>query len=232
MNIHCLNDDWEFRLKHILNRFIETSPELIALQEVCIDSKTQLNQIEYIRDYLQQRGYPVRELRAQYTHVAWERFDEYVVLISKLRVAEFDQGFLPVSLLQRGFVAFNINQAWYINTHLEFKAENAIYRKKQIEFLMQRFTQAPHLIVGDFNSAPGSPEQSSLGNSGYYAFFPGDSHLGDDGNASRRIDGIWFSPQFYGKTENLHGGIILNEKVQDRYLSDHFAVYAQFSLKN
>jgi endonuclease/exonuclease/phosphatase family metal-dependent hydrolase len=231
MNIHCFNDDWQFRLSHILDKFIEISPELIALQEVCENPQARLSQIEFIRNYLSQRNYHIQSLAAQYTHKAWDRDDEYIVLISKVNVEVVDQGFLPQSLLQRGYVGFRINQNWYITTHLEYRADNAHYRKSQIEFLMGHFANQPHLIIGDFNSSPGSLEQAGLQTNGYFSIFPGESHQGNDGNASKVIDGLWVSPQMYRNIEYINGSVILNHKVQDRFLSDHFAVFAHMKFK-
>jgi endonuclease/exonuclease/phosphatase family metal-dependent hydrolase len=232
MNIQCFNDDWRFRLGHILDKFIEFSPEVIGLQEVCVDPQTHENQIDFINNYLVQRGYPVRGIAAQYTHRAWDKYDEYIVLISKLNVSAVDKGLLPVSLLQRGYVALKINDRWFVNTHLEYKAENAHSRKIQIDFIRQRFANQPHLIGGDFNSSPDTAEQAELIANGYLAIFPGDSHLGGDGNASKRIDGFWLSPQFRSNIEYINASVELNQKVQDRYLSDHFAIFANITFKN
>ncbi|MGZ3790486.1 MAG: endonuclease/exonuclease/phosphatase family protein [Bacteriovorax sp.] len=227
MNIHCFKDDWEFRLSHILTKLVEMSPDVMAFQEVCENPSTHEGQIEYIKNFLIQRNYPLKAIEAQYTHLAWDQYSEYILLISKQEVSAIDKGFLPPSLLQRGFIAFNISDRWFINTHLEFRADNAQYRKNQIEFLTNRFFNLAHLIMGDFNSSPESWEQNIFKKKDYRSFFPGPTQTGDDGNLDNKIDGFWFSPLFYSTINSHSGAILFKEKVQDKYLSDHFAVITQ-----
>jgi endonuclease/exonuclease/phosphatase family metal-dependent hydrolase len=224
MNLYCLKDDWEFRLSHILSKVAEISPHVIAFQEVCIDSVSKENQIDYIKTFLIQKGYPLKKIEEQYTHRAWDKYDEYIVMVSKENVTAIDKGFLPQSLLQRGYIAFNVNDQWFINVHLEFRADNAHFRKNQIEFLSNRFMNQAHLIMGDFNSSPEDSEQQVFRQKGYNPYFPGPTQTGDDGNSRTNIDGIWFSSQFNSKLRSISGAILFKDKVQDRYLSDHFGV--------
>ncbi|MBK7961941.1 MAG: endonuclease/exonuclease/phosphatase family protein [Bdellovibrionales bacterium] len=234
MNIQCFAGDWQFRLSQILDKFIELSPEVIGLQEVCVDKESKQSQIEFIRNYLLNRPwgktYDLRGLESQFTHEAWGRYDESLVILTKLKVSAVDKGFLPVSLLQRGYVAFLIDGVWYINTHLEYKSENAQARKSQIEFLVGRFAKQNHVIGGDFNSSPDSEDHARFRREGYLDIFPGDSHLGSDGNSSLRIDGFWISPKFRNAISGISSEVFLNKKVQDQYLSDHFAIRADLQI--
>ncbi|MBL7671369.1 MAG: endonuclease/exonuclease/phosphatase family protein [Bdellovibrionaceae bacterium] len=234
MNVQCFTGDWQFRLSQILDSFIELSPDVIGLQEVCVDKESKQSQIEFIRNYLVNRPwgktYGLRGIESQFTHEAWGRYDESLVILTKLEVSAVDKGFLPASLLQRGYVAFLIDGVWYINTHLEYKSENAQARKNQIEFLMGRFAKQNHVIGGDFNSSPDSQDQARLRGEGYLDIFPGDSHLGSDGNSSARIDGFWISPKFRSAISGISSEVFLNKKVQDQYLSDHFAIRADLQL--
>lgn len=232
MNIQCYQGNWEFRLQQILNHFLSLGPDVIALQEVCTQPSTGSSQVEYIRQYLSSRGYPLQTFEAQYTHPAWNQFDEYLLVISKHRSQGVDKGFLPDSPLKRGYVGVEIDQSWYIDIHLEYREDQAHFRRQQLDFLKHRFQNRSHIILGDFNSAPESMEQGGLRDGGYFAIFPGSSHLGGDGNGSSRIDGFWFSAQARSRLENWDAKIMLNQKVQDQYLSDHFAVYLWMSLRN
>lgn len=227
MNIHCFKDDWKFRLSHILDKLNKISPDVIAFQEVCVDPVTHESEILYIQNFLTQNGYPINAIEAQFTHYAWDQFDEYIVLITKKNVSAIDRGFLPESLLQRGYIGFNIAKRWYINTHLEFRADNSQFRKNQINFLTNHFLNQSHLIMGDFNSSPDDEEQSIFKQKNYKSYFPGATQTGDDGNSHNNIDGFWFSPNFSSSLSSYSGSILFKEKVQDRYLSDHFAVLAQ-----
>jgi endonuclease/exonuclease/phosphatase family metal-dependent hydrolase len=231
MNIQCFAGNWKFRLSRILDTFIELSPDVIGLQEVCEDRVNNVSQIEFIRSYLSGqtsgRGYNIQGLEAQLTHQAWGQYEESLVLLTKLKVSAVDKGLLPPSLLQRGYVAFQINRVWYVNTHLEYLPENALARRNQFEFLMGRFAGQDHIIGGDFNSSPDSEEQAELKKRGYFDIFPGDSHLGSSGDSTLKIDGFWISPKLRSAISRISSEIFLNQKVQDQYLSDHFAVRAE-----
>ncbi len=62
----------------------------------------------------------------------------------------------------------------------------------------------------------------------YLPVFPGKTHIGDDGNASANIDGIWLSPLFQESLKSKKSFIVLNEKIEGKYLSDHFGVMGIF----
>lgn len=225
MNVHCYQDNWQFRFQHILDFIIQLDPDLIALQEVCSGPTESINQFDYIRQYLSQRGYPTNTFEGQYTHPAWGKYDESLLMISKHRNQWVDKGFLPASKLQRGYIGLLIDGRWYINTHLEYHADNAQFRKAQFDFLRDRYQGQTHVLMGDFNSSTDSMEQADLWQSGYQPLFPGYSHNGEDGNGSHRIDGFWLSPTLLGSLNRYEGHVMLNEKVQDQYLSDHYAVF-------
>ena len=234
LNIHCSHNNWKFRLTHILDKVAQISPDVIAFQEVCEEVSNREMQSAFIKSYLIKKGYPFQAMAEQFTHYAWDnKFKEFVLLISKHKVESIDKGFLPVSPLQRGYVAFLINNVWFINTHLEYKKENTSFREEQINFLMNRYQHLPHVIMGDFNSSPSSVEQSLFIQNDYKDYFPGNTHVNaGDGNASARIDGYWFSNLLFNEINFLGGEIILKEKVNGQYLSDHFAVVTVFQFKN
>jgi endonuclease/exonuclease/phosphatase family metal-dependent hydrolase len=224
MNIHCYQDNWDFRVQQILNYFISTNQDVIALQEVCTDPSQNHSQIDYIFRYLSNHGYPIRSFEAQYTHPAWNQYDEYLLVISKHPNQSVDKGFLPQSPLQRGYIGLFIEGRWYINIHLEYRHDQANFRRQQLDFLKTHFHDSPHIIMGDFNSHPEAPEQTGIRDSGYWAAFPGPSHIGHDGNNSDRIDGFWISPALQPQLEHHISRIVLDQKVNGQYLSDHFAV--------
>lgn len=231
MNLQCFAGNWQFRLEQILNRVLELSPDVVSFQEVCTTQNNDLSQIEFIKKYLTDRRYPLQAIVAQFTHPAWNQFNEFLVVITKQNVLAIDQGMLPQSPLQRGYIALKLNPFWYINTHLEYKLENWSYRQRQIDFLIQRFSNEAHIIGGDFNSAPESQEQFNFKRTSYLDFFPGNTFIGDDGNNSRRIDGMWFSPRARMFLKTLNGGITLDQKVNGQYLSDHFAIYSMLTFQ-
>jgi endonuclease/exonuclease/phosphatase family metal-dependent hydrolase len=231
MNLHCLNDDWKFRFTHIINKIVELSPDIVSLQEVCINPKTGDNAIDYLKSELSRKGYPVAADLSLYTHKAWDQFDEYILIISKKTISAYDSQLFPPSLLQRGYVALKFNDIWFINTHLEYRSDNSNFRNQEIEILRQHFNNTPHVIMGDFNSAPDSIEQSQLGKNGYMSLFPNKSFQGNDGNFADNIDGFWISPVLRSYTTRASTSVHLNYLVDGKALSDHFAVQAQLWLK-
>jgi endonuclease/exonuclease/phosphatase family metal-dependent hydrolase len=232
MNLHCFNDNWEFRFNNILQRLIEISPDVIAFQEVCENPSTHESQIAYIKNFLNQKGYPIRAVDTQFTHLAWGKDNEFIMLLSKYDVSVVDKGMLPSSVLQRGFLGFRIFDRWFINTHLEYRSDNGAYRKTQIDFLTSRYWDQPNVIMGDFNSSPDDIEQGIFRDKFYTSYFPGSTQTGNDGNSHTNIDGFWFSSTFYSGLKLVTGAILFKEKIQGQYLSDHFAVITQLNLKN
>lgn len=224
MNIHCYQDDWEFRFNQIIDRVVALNPDLIAFQEVCTSPSLHHSQIDFIRGALRQRGFPIGTFESLYTHRAWDRYDEYLLMIAKKPASMIDKGLLPPSLLQRGYVGIQVEGHWYINIHLEFREDNVSSRRQQLGFLYDRFKGKPHIIAGDFNSHPQSSEQNWLFREGYSYFFPGPSHVGHDGNASDRIDGFWLSPLMSQRISRAEARIVLDQMVDGQHLSDHFGV--------
>lgn len=242
MNVHCLNDNWQYRTEQILNKFLELNPEVIALQEVCKDSQTKENQIDFIYRYLNSRGYPLKALEAQYTHDAWGRYEEYLVLITNKNVSKIEKGYLPISLLQRAYLAFLIEGTWYVNTHLEYRSFDNEVRRQQLAFLVRQFEWWPHVIMGDFNSSPQSYEQGLLHEKGYFPFFPDKTFIGNEGVTSpvtsiyldpieTRIDGFWFDPKMSARIKNVDGFAFLKERYNGKHLSDHLPVFVNYQWK-
>jgi len=224
MNIHGFEDNWKFRINHILNHLITQSPDVIALQEVCVDQFTHDSQIDYIKTFLIDHGYKIKKIEAQYTHLAWNRYEEFILLISKQNVSKVSSGLLPKSMLQRGYISFNIKNRWYINTHLEFRNDNFTSREEQIKFLIDKFNNTPYVIMGDFNSSPVDSEQRILHSTNHTPIFPGVTlvDMGDDQRG--KIDGFWFSQNYYADINRLSAETLFKKKIDGMYLSDHLAV--------
>lgn len=229
MNLHCFEDQWEFRFRNILDYILEINPDVISFQEVCTEPEQKISQIDFIYNYLRSHNYRIQTFEEQYTHPAWNRYDEYLLMISKYSSSKIDKGFLPRSLLQRGFIGLTIDGRWYLNSHLEYKQENAEMRKAQIEYLKERFWNAPQILMGDFNSSPDSLEQKPLWDSQFTPVFPGETFIGHDDNGKNKIDGFWISPQYMQQISQYSGQVVLKEKVRDQYLSDHFGVVINLS---
>jgi endonuclease/exonuclease/phosphatase family metal-dependent hydrolase len=217
-----MKNNWKFRLDEIIKRTRALSPELIAFQEVCQGNGE--DQIKYLkRKLLHKSGY--KHLEAKFTHLSWGKYREYIVLISKKDPDYVLKGNLPDSPLRRSYIAFLLGETWYVNTHLEYHSRNQKFRKKQIEYLVDKFKYTPHVIMGDFNSSPDAQEQSPFAQNKYNSFFPGRTHIGDDGNREAWIDGFWISKERMDNLKKSKAKIIFDKRVNGQYLSDHFAVY-------
>ncbi len=224
LNIQCFKNNWKFRLAHILSPIIKNGVDIVSFQEVC-KSKEQ-NQIEFIAKFLKKHGYDLKSLAYQFTHKAWDKYDEDLLIFSKHKAQKIKRGFLPWSPLQRAYVALKINDVWYVNIHLEHKKEYYKYRRDQIHFLVKEFENTDHVFMGDYNSSPQTQEQNELWNKKYKPYFPGPSHLGNDGNAVRTIDGFWFNYSFRKKLSNIRAKLVYTKKVNNQHLSDHLGVFS------
>lgn len=228
MNLHCMLDQWERRFPLILDQILIQSPDVIAFQEVCTNPSTGENQIDYIKNYLSQKNYPIQSSEVIYAHPAWGKYDEHLLILSKHSAIQTDKGLLPASLLQRVFVALKINNVWHINTHLAYRDVDAQNRKDQLQFLIHRFTNDSHIFMGDFNSSPKSYEQSELYNRRYFPFFPDRTFTGDSSNLELAIDGFWFDPNILKRIRQIQGQAFLKEPIDGLRLSDHYAVKGEF----
>ncbi len=146
-NIHCMKDDWKFRLEKISDYLASSSPEFIFLQEVC-SQKGGEDQILFLKKKLQEKGYPLLQIEAQFTHIAWDIYEEYIVSFSKVQANKVQKGLLPRSPLERGYIGMNYNGDWFINTHLEFHENYYYHRERQIKFLIDNFSRTSHIILG------------------------------------------------------------------------------------
>lgn len=222
-NLHCTFDNWQARVDEIARYLAKTQPDIISFQEVCEDQNN--NMPKGIIEALKRHGYPVVSVERQNSHLAWDKYDELQMVISRRPTEETYKGLLPKSPLQRAYVALKIDGIWFVNVHLEHNNDNAKYRAEQVMFLIEKFKNQPHMIMGDYNSSTTSPEQAPFAKKGYASYFPGLTYPAS--NASISIDGFWLSPQLRPLLTNERSEIILKERYMGTYLSDHFAVEFQ-----
>ena len=218
MNLHCAIEEWEFRVNTILDEVVKINPDIISFQEVCVNKK--LNMISFIKNGLMNRGYHSKKVESFFTHKAWDKYDEYILMFSKLDVQKSIKEFLPKSPIIRGYIALKIQGTWYLNVHLEHRRDYAKYRKEQIHYLINKFSSSPHFIMGDFNSSPWDEEQTELHENKYQFYFPGLTH--PQPNPTRAIDGFWISNQVMGI--KFEAARLFEEAVNGIFLSDHLAV--------
>lgn len=216
-NLHCFDENWEKRLDLLAKEVALLSPTVLAFQEVCTSETASM--IEALREKLIKAGYPLQETAAQFTHRAWDKYDEYVIMMSKEPVEGIEQGFLPASPLMRGYVAFKIRGRYFVNTHLEHLDPK--YRKEEIEFLTSLFSTGPHVIMGDLNSNPKNVEQNSFKELGYTPFFAGATYPSQKPLST--YDGFWVSKDFeFSSTSTVK--TVFTQTYDGLFLSDHVGV--------
>jgi endonuclease/exonuclease/phosphatase family metal-dependent hydrolase len=223
LNLQCIENDWNKRLNEITNLIKIKRPDILLFQEVCINNQTNSLQ-DLINKFNENKlHYPYHA--KQFTHDAWDGlYKEYIAVFSAHQFDQVDQGPLPPSPLQRGYLAINIFDNWIVNTHLEYKDEYSSFRKKQVEFLSKRFTNSKTVIGGDLNSGPASFEQQDFFKFNFTPAFIGPTYPSDKPEFT--LDGFWLSQPLIQKTNNYQ----VSRITQINKLSDHLAIELYLNL--
>jgi len=217
LNTHCIDRDWDYRLEEISKLIVSKKPDLIFFQELC-DGKGG-NSFQNLIDKFESKNlhYPYRV--KQFTHDAWDGlFKEYIAVFSAHDFNKIDQGWLPYSPMQRGYIAVNVLDHWIVNTHLEHNPNYAEYRKAQVEFLSFRFANLRTIIGGDFNSESNSYEQQAFLQFDFFPAFAGPTFPAS--NPSLAIDGFWLSRSIRNEIKSYQ----ISRLTELNTLSDHLAV--------
>lgn len=226
-NLHCTFENWEARVDEVAQQLAKARPDFIAFQEVCLDTDNDM--ANGILQALARHGYPVVSHQTQFSHFAWDKYDEYLMVISRHRIQEVQKGFLPKSPLQRSYLGAKINGIWFVNVHLEHSKNYAQYRDTQVQFLVNKFRDRRHIIMGDFNSEVVSPEQSHFLKQNYVSFFPGFTRPAN--KPTMAIDGLWISPELGPQLKDEKARLIFKELFRGNYLSDHLGVSFKATLQ-
>ena len=220
MNIHCFEDDWQRRVETILETLVSGPVNVLAFQEVCIGDGQ--NQATYLADRLRELHAGAWSHQLVFTHRAWDRYDEYLLIIGKGRDLPTRTGTLPASPLQRGFAAIRLGDIWFVNTHLEYHSDNSHHRRAQVDFLVDEFRAGPHVIMGDFNATPGMPELDVFSENGYLPLFPGPTYPAAEPEIA--IDGFWVSPELQRRYRQSPATTMFGPDSVEGIQSDHLGV--------
>lgn len=218
MNLHCGIDNWEFRVNTILDKVVELDPNVVSFQEVCVN--TSIDMISFIKKGLRDRGFNFKTSEELFTHRAWGKYNEYLMILSKKKAKGVTKEDLPWSPLPRGYIALKVGGIWYVNVHLEHRADYYKYREEQIDFLIQKFSAYPHILMGDFNSSPRDKEQSKLHDKKYKHYFPSLTH--PQPQPVRAIDGFWISNRVYA--QQVYSESLFKDSIRGIFMSDHLGV--------
>lgn len=216
-NLHCFENQWEKRLEILAKEIAQLSPSVLAFQEVCTSENASM--IDALKDKLLASGYPLQETSSIFTHRAWDKYDEHIVIMSKEKAEAIESGLLPPSPLQRAYVSIKVQNIFFVNTHLEHLDPK--YRKEEINFLIKNFAARPHIIMGDLNSNPKNQEQRAFFDSGYTPFFTGPTYPST--KPTMTFDGFWVS-QEVSKQPVANTARVFEQSYDGLFLSDHTGV--------
>lgn len=225
LNLQCFENNWNKRLDRIVQVINSEKPDVLFFQELCINKESDAFQNLINKLYEKKLYYPYR--LKQFTHDAWGGlYKEYIAIFSAHNFDQIDQGQLPPSPLQRGYIAINLFDNWIVNTHLEYKDEYASFRKKQVEFLSGRFANFNAIIGGDLNSAPTSFEQQDFLKFNFIPTFAGATYPSNQPEFI--LDGFWLSQPLLQKIN----GYQFLKITGFNDLSDHLAVILNLNFPN
>ena len=220
MNLHCFEESWQERFNTILTTIVQEDIDVYAFQEVCIREGE--DQVKFLLHRLQELSPDTWTSKSLFTHKAWDRYGEYLLIVARGDGLPVRAAMLPDSPLPRGFVSIRAGDTWFVNTHLEYHADNGAYRLKQLEYLVNEFGGEPHVLMGDFNSSPDMAEQLPLRNSDYEALFPGPTFPASQ--PELEIDGFWISPQLSGRFTGVRVKRLFGPGLPGGVQSDHLGV--------
>jgi endonuclease/exonuclease/phosphatase family metal-dependent hydrolase len=225
MNLHCFEERWQQRFDTILTTLIEEDIAVYSFQELCIGEGE--DQVAYLLQRLQELHPGEWTHRSLFTHRAWDKYDESLLIVARGQDHSLRSALLPVSPLRRGYVAVQVGDIWFVNTHLEYHEDNAEYRLRQLEYLADEFGGQSHVIMGDFNSSPEMREQEPLRLENYEPHFPGLTYpaaLPEIG-----IDGFWLSPGLKARISTATATRLFGPQLRGGVQSDHLGVMLEFT---
>lgn len=229
LNIHCFEDDWQKRLDFICQYIAKNDLDIISLQEVCEDENG--NATDYILQKLNEYHYPVNSFCKRFSHLAWNKYREHVLILSKHHADDIRDADLPHSPFQRVYVAMKLKGCWFINTHLEFQEEWKEFRRAQIEFLATEWKNEQAVIMGDFNSNMVDEEQTPFEQNHFAPVFPGKTFPSNAPTAA--IDGFWLTNTLRHNNPSIHGEILFDQKINENiFASDHLGVYLELRFRS
>jgi endonuclease/exonuclease/phosphatase family metal-dependent hydrolase len=241
INIWFDQDNWPARFAYMLEEIREMDPDIIGMQEV-IQRATLDNQAQQMADSLGYYYY--------FDSVDPEDRDQRFgnAILSRFPIEETNfRALVPLDAYRKVVhVRVNVdgNSVDVYNTHLHNPAEATETRSQQItdmrDFIAQTSSGGPVFVMGDFNANPDWPEMDLMYEifTDVYPLFH-QNHLDPEhgtlnyhkGHQQRRIDYVFFDNASSNDLMPLSAEIVLDQpNDQDVYASDHFGVFAEFSI--
>lgn len=234
LNLQCLQNDWPARKARIISMITELEPDVLVLQEDCIDgAEAQSHQLQRALASSLGRGF-VR-LR-QTTHVAGSvgaMVEEGISLLTAFPIDSHHVLELPHRHFPRKAIAATLEvgnrRIRVYSTHFDYSAQASTQRLESAKMILSDMANAPnmdHILAGDLNATPTREEIQYLTGTltdTWKAANPNDEgYTYPSSGASRRIDYVLTSDGLSPFSAQTVGGA---ERV-----SDHLGVFVTLTL--
>ena len=161
LNLWGENGPWEARLAQVGDELDRLSPDVVALQEVREVPGRVANQAAALAG---PRGWH----HVFSPSTAWGGGHEGLALLSRFPIGVHDWRPLPHSTETEGRIVLSARidsdwgAIWAHTTHLSYRENEGLKREEQVQVLDEVVTahgnDSPHVVLGDFNTVPGSDE--------------------------------------------------------------------------
>jgi len=262
LNLWGDNGPWEARLAQVGAELDRLAPDVVALQEVREVPGRVPNQAAALAG---PRGW--HQIFVPST--GWGGGHEGLALLSRFPIGEHDWRPLPHSTETEGRIVLSarldteVGQIWAHTTHLSYRENEGLKREEQVqvidEVVSAHVNDAPHVVMGDFNTVPESDEIRWLtglctlgGRRVNYQDAWAEAHPGEPGytwtranhytermhwlRRDRRLDYIFVTPVRRDRRGAILGAELAFDQTQRSpagerlYASDHFGLVADVRL--
>jgi endonuclease/exonuclease/phosphatase family metal-dependent hydrolase len=161
LNLWGENGPWQARLSQVGAELDRLAPDVVALQEVREAPGRVPNQAATLAG---PRGW--HQIFVPST--GWGGGHEGLALLSRFPIGEHDWRPLPHSTETEGRIVLSaridtdLGQIWAHTTHLSYRENQGLEREQQVqvvdEVVSAHVNDAPHVVMGDFNTVPESDE--------------------------------------------------------------------------
>lgn len=202
----------------VIEEIIHRNPHVIGLQEVCRNNEVDMS--AYILKELKRNKYQVRSYARAETHRSFLKYQEELLIISRMEAKQKTEGSLPsLKFFENKFLGLKIGDTWFVTTHLHFALPSI--RSAQYEVLNQAFQNSRTIVFGDMNSHPGNREARIFLTAGWKSFFNGPTYPSSD--PDKIFDGFWVTGPLADSVKSAKVDILFSEYNDPP--SDHLGIY-------
>lgn len=224
MNLHCGLGDWQARMETVVQEILEIDPDVIGLQEVCFNDD--MNMTKTIIQKLEDGGYDVNFKLTTETHQSFIKYQEELLIISKHVVTNsLDESLPGIKFFENRILAIEINNIWFINTHLHFAFPQV--RTRQYRKISRLFKDKNALLMGDLNSNSSDEESNLMKKDNWKDYYNGPtfpSHKPD-----KTFDGFWTTATLTSQIQKYEMKRLFLDEVNPP--SDHLGILLEMDLK-